>query len=488
MASILEYHQLTSHRRGHITGRVPFPENRPAPFKRYPGAPAPGAGEVETPDVPLDLAASAAPPPDTPAVADMPGRLLAVCGLAAGISQARTLASGKVFHFRTVPSAGALYPTELYVAVQNVSGMSDGVYHYSPLLHSLSRLREGAVFARRAAGAAAKSPAAGPPMVRFLITTVFFRSAWKYGPRAYRYCLLDAGHMVQNLLLASAIHGLAARPGYDFDDAATNAMLGVDPAMEGCLAMVHALGCGPDTAWTVPPRATLDDLPGFSRCAPRPDSPPELLDAHRATASFARCPVPRPDGPAGEFTPLPEPVVPASTATTIMARRSRRDFVPRAVPGRDLTDILGLLCRAPGPDCAGVTATTLLAGPDSGLAQGRHTLHRVHRALSLASPGAFLAKAGRVCLDQGWLENASLHLAFTADLAGLASRCGPRAYRYAHLEAGRLGQLACLAATAKRLGACGIGAFFDPEGADLLDLPEGHGLVYLVAVGCVRNP
>jgi len=475
MASILDYHALTAHRRGQITGRVPFQENRPAPFKRYPDAPVARVAEADIPDVPLDRAAQDAPRPDQ---ADLPALLLACCGLAAGISQARTLPSGRVFHLRTAPSAGALYPAELYLVAQNVIGLDDGVYHYSPLTHNLSRLRAGLPFA------AAKDR----PMVRFLVSSVFFRSAWKYGPRAYRYCLLDAGHMVQNLLLATAMHGLTGCPDYDFDDDAANAVLGVDPHLEGCLAMVHVLDCDRNTPWADTPRPTLKDLPVHSRCAPRPDAPPELLDAHRVTASFARCPIPRRPGPRGEFTPLPEPMVPASTASTIMARRSRRDFVPRPVPARDLTDILGLLRHRPEPDCAGVTATGLLAGADSGLTPGRHTLHHTPPALSLAAPGLFLARAARVCLDQGWLENASLHLVLTADLDGLVHRCGPRAYRYAHLEAGRLGQMACLGATAKRLGACGIGAFFDQEAATLLELPRGHSLLYLVAVGCVRNP
>ncbi|MUM77649.1 SagB/ThcOx family dehydrogenase [Pseudodesulfovibrio sp. F-1] len=475
MASIAEYHALTAHRRGHITGRVPFQENRPAPFKRYADAPVARVAEAETPDVPLDRAAQNQPAQNP---ADLPAKLLACCGLAAGISQAHTLPSGRVFHLRTAPSAGALYPSELYVAVQDVIGIDDGVYHYSPLTHHLGRLRAGQPFARAGDG----------PMARFLVSSIFFRSAWKYGPRAYRYCLLDAGHLVQNLLLATAMHGLVGRPDYDFDDDAANAMLGVAPHLEGCLAMVHALGCDRTTPWADPPRPTLTDLPGHSRCAPRPDAPPELLDAHRATASFARCPLPRRPGPEGEFAPLPEPVVPASAASTIMARRSRRDFVPRQVAARDLIDILGLLGRPPEPDCAGVTTIGLLTGAESGLTPGRHTLHQTPPAVSLDAPGLFLSRSARVCLDQGWLENAALHLTLTADLDGLARHCGPRAYRYAHLEAGRLGQMTCLGATAKRMGVCGIGAFFDQEAATLLDLPQGHALLYLVAVGRVLTP
>lgn len=97
-----------------------------------------------------------------------------------------------------------------------------------------------------------------------------------------------------------------------------------------------------------------------------------------------------------------------------------------------------------------------------------------------------MQQSARVCLDQGWLANCALHVVFTADLEGLHRHCGPRAYRYAQLEAGRLGERVYLSATAKRLGACGIGAFFDQEASNLLSLPSGHALLYLVGVGPIK--
>lgn len=477
MQSILEYHEQTSHRRGSITGRPPNQANRPMPFKVYRGVPVVTAGvETDLPDIPLDRAREPRTPPDR---ADLAGLLTATCSLAAGISRIHTLPSGPVFHFRTVPSAGALYPTELYLAVQNVVGMNDGLYHYSPFSHTLSQLRSGTVFERRDGDG---------PLARFVLTSVFHRSAWKYGPRAYRYCLLDAGHMAQSLLVAAGIHGLGGILDYDFDDTALDDMLAIDPLLEGSLVQVHALGCTADTAWAAPPRATADNLPSFSRCAPRPEPPPELLEAHRITSSFARCPMDRRPAPGDNATPLLPPSLPASTAATVMARRSRRDFVPRDAPTRDLVDILGLLCLDRAPECTGAVHTGFLADPSSGLPPGLHALHRAHCTAARLAGGSLLARSARVCLDQGWLENAAMHMVFTADLATLEYRCGPRAYRHAHLEAGRLGHLAYLGATAKNLGACGIGAFFDQEATQLLALPEGHVLLYLVAVGCVRRP
>jgi nitroreductase len=82
-----------------------------------------------------------------------------------------------------------------------------------------------------------------------------------------------------------------------------------------------------------------------------------------------------------------------------------------------------------------------------------------------------------------WLKNAALHLVFMTDLAALGRAWGPRGYRYAMIEAGRLGQQAYLAATALGWGACGIGAIYDREAAELLDMTVDGALLYLVGAG-----
>ena len=73
------------------------------------------------------------------------------------------------------------------------------------------------------------------------------------------------------------------------------------------------------------------------------------------------------------------------------------------------------------------------------------------------------------------------------DLAALDRTWGARGYRYAMIEAGRLGQQAYLAATALGWGACGIGAIYDREAADLLDLAADGALLYLIGTGPVKT-
>src|SRR6185436_13826251 len=93
---------------------------------------------------------------------------------------------------RPSPSAGGLYPLELYVAAQSVEGLADGIHHYDPRAHDLALIREGA------AQEALVGLTLGQDMVRaanlvFIITAVRARTMFKYGQRGYRFLFLDAG-------------------------------------------------------------------------------------------------------------------------------------------------------------------------------------------------------------------------------------------------------------------------------------------------------
>ena len=97
---------------------------------------------------------------------------------------------------RPVPSAGALYPLELYVLAQAVAGLEPGVYHYNPFRHRLSLL--GPVDRRAVREALADPSIADAASAIIVVTGVFWRSRFKYGQRGYRFALLEAGHLVQN--------------------------------------------------------------------------------------------------------------------------------------------------------------------------------------------------------------------------------------------------------------------------------------------------
>jgi SagB-type dehydrogenase family enzyme len=138
--------------------------------------------------------------------------------------------------FRTAPSAGALYPVETYLLVNRVENLSGGLYHFNVLKNCLEMIREEDL-AGQLTMAALGQPMVLESAVIFIWTAIVSRSKWKYGERAYRYIYMDAGHIGQNLYLASAALNVGCCTiGALFDDE-VNEILGVDGIEETVVYM-----------------------------------------------------------------------------------------------------------------------------------------------------------------------------------------------------------------------------------------------------------
>ena len=134
-----------------------------------------------------------------------------VCWAGQGITEPRR-------GLRTSPSAGALYPIELYVVT------ADGVGHYKPKAHRLEQHLPGDL--RPALQRAAlDQEAIGEAAVIMVVTAVVERTARKYGGRAERYCFIEAGHIGQNILLQAVALDLAGVPVGAFEDEKVAAVL-----------------------------------------------------------------------------------------------------------------------------------------------------------------------------------------------------------------------------------------------------------------------
>ena len=119
---------------------------------------------------------------------------------------------------RSAPSAGALYPLEIFVV------LPVGVYHYEPAHHQVTRTIS-ADLRPSLQNAALGQEAIGQAPAVFIIAAVYERTAIKYGQRAARYVHLEAGHACQNLLLQATALGLAGVPiGAFYDDKVANAL------------------------------------------------------------------------------------------------------------------------------------------------------------------------------------------------------------------------------------------------------------------------
>jgi SagB-type dehydrogenase family enzyme len=138
---------------------------------------------------------------------------------------------------RAAPSAGALYPIEVYAVVHKVAGLEPGLLHYAVNSHELERVKTGDLRADLVS-AALNQAHVGSGGVTFILTAIFQRTRWKYRERTYRYVLMEAGHIAQNVYLAATSLGLGACAVGAFLDDQLNELLGVDGEAEAALYLI----------------------------------------------------------------------------------------------------------------------------------------------------------------------------------------------------------------------------------------------------------
>ncbi|MCF8217804.1 MAG: SagB/ThcOx family dehydrogenase [Bacteroidales bacterium] len=109
--------------------------------------------------------------------------------------------------FRTAPSAGALYPLEVYVVIDQVKELDQGVYKYNMRDHNLKRLKSGR-FNRKVAEAALGQSSIRQAAAQIIFSAVYERTTQKYGERGIRYVHMEAGHAAQNVFLQAESLGL----------------------------------------------------------------------------------------------------------------------------------------------------------------------------------------------------------------------------------------------------------------------------------------
>lgn len=117
---------------------------------------------------------------------------------------------------RTVPSAGALYPLEVYLTVRNVDGLEPGVYHFIPEGHKLRKVFGGDVHTELSAAALGQPWAVQAP-INIVIAAIYERTTVRYGDRGIRYVHMEVGHVGQNISLQAISLNLGTVVGA-FDD------------------------------------------------------------------------------------------------------------------------------------------------------------------------------------------------------------------------------------------------------------------------------
>lgn len=112
-------------------------------------------------------------------------------------------------YLRTAPSAGAIYPLEVYLLAGHVDGLAPGLYHYESSRNELVLVKAGDLRRELAQSALGQDCVANAAAV-MLFAAVYARTSSKCGQRAARYVHLEAGHVAQNVCLQATALGLGA--------------------------------------------------------------------------------------------------------------------------------------------------------------------------------------------------------------------------------------------------------------------------------------
>ncbi len=411
-----------------------------------------------------------------------------------GVTAMLQYANGQSLALRAAPTAGGLYPTEIYVVVRDTAPLHDGIYNFQAKGHALVPAWEGNVW-NMFEKACFHHEALPHTHMLIVMTAVFERSAWRYQERAYRRILLDTGHILGNLMLYAPRQGFSPYLIGGGVDASLNNLLFLDGAIEGVLTVV-----------ALPKQAAIDR--GAIRTPAAFASSKSMV---RATGKSLQWQLHH----ASSILPGDPPQAPTVTGTmkeslasrykhktslalsaaqmewrggeieqTMIQRRSTRAFTGEALFADEFAQMMRFAYQENVPLFAPwllETYVVMQKGIDVG--SGVYYYEPAASVLRMLRAGDFKAQAWHFCLGQDLARDASAMVIHTAHLRRAMDVYGDRAYRYLHLDAGHIGQRLNLAAVKLGLGVSGIGGFYDDEVNALLGLSLDYIVVYITVLG-----
>ncbi len=221
MNTALYYHQRTKHYPDKLAKSLGYLDwaNQPEPFRFYEGT-----KKIELPLLKQDPDCSYKALYDRKLCNSQPINIDTISKfleLALGLSAWKSI-PGSQWSLRMNPSSGNLHPTESYLIIPDYDHLN-GVYHYNPFLHALE---ERAILNQEIIKTLKEFYKTDCFLVA--LTSIFWREAWKYGERAYRYCQLDTGHAIATISFSASLLGWKVKYLNAVSDEEIKVLLGFD--------------------------------------------------------------------------------------------------------------------------------------------------------------------------------------------------------------------------------------------------------------------
>jgi SagB-type dehydrogenase family enzyme len=417
-------------------------------------------------------------------------------------------------YLRAAPSAGGLYPAEIYIVSRGTPQLPPGLYNYQCRSHSLMHYWESEIW-QRLQDACFWHPSLENTQLAIIITTVFYRSVWRYEDRAYRRIFLDSGHLIGNLELAGSVTNFRPHLIGGFVDSAVNDLLYIDPLNEGAIAVLPLadlleVNQNLSTGCTALPSSTETDYPNI------PDG--ELLKYFHKATEIKQTSVQNKNASEIKeektlsdkyhFSFCDKISIAISTPVnwgqkleqlelTMLRRRSTRAFSGGNLTFDELKRLLDFTYQsqnyidqsldiAPDYFDLNLIETFIAVSGVDGLDAGCYHYEPKAQELRQIRFKNFRRELHFLCLGQELGRDASVVLFHTADLKSAVAKYGDRVYRYLHMDAGHLGQRLNLAAINIGVGVSGIGGFFDDQVNEVLGIPPAEAVLYITTLGKPR--
>lgn len=351
------------------------------------------------------------------------------------------------YQLRVNPSAGALYPTELYLQIRGIPGLIEGIYHLEVATHSLTLIYElidDGLEPYILPGCLVKG-------ILFLVSCAYYRSSWKYKRRSLRYCFLDSGHHLGAIEASAQLHQYPLQAIFDFDKPGLNQVLG----FENKEWSTAAIATGEIKSRSV--RSLRSPLP-FVAPTDYFEPDPWLETAYRETLT--------PNSPTDILRTPPFDLQPEPFSQAIWQRRSARRFSPQPITEADYGALLQTVEHAIPSQSQEEIQVFWVVNRVEGRQPG---VYLQDQPLSL---GDWSEKVGYLCVNQAIARDSAMTLFFTAAYHNYQTAC-----QYAGWIAHRL----YLVSQYRGLSCSGIGAYFDDETRDFLRTSQD--VLYAVAIG-----